>query len=99
MPLLYLIAQPLAQMHRGPGPYGGWDGGWGIAHVVFMLLIAALVVLAIVWLVRNLGAGPGRHQGGPTAQELLDRRFAEGTISVEEYTERRRHLTGGPAGG
>jgi putative membrane protein len=98
MPLLYVIAQPWNHMYwnRGPGPGGG---GWWIAHLIFMLLIAALVILAIVWLVRSLSAGPGRRHGEPTALEVLDRRFAEGTISVEEYNERRRILGGGPAPG
>jgi uncharacterized membrane protein len=95
--LLYVIAQPWNQMygHRGPGA----GGGWWIAHLIFMLLIAALVILAIVWLVRNLSAGPGRRHGEPTALEVLDRRFAEGTISVDDYNERRRILGGGPAPG
>ena len=94
---LLVIAQPWNHMYsnRGPGP----GGGWWIAHLIFMLLIAALVILAIVWLVRNLGAGSGRQRGEPTALEVLDRRFAEGAISVEEYHERRRILGGGPAVG
>jgi putative membrane protein len=97
MPLHHVIAQPWNQMywHRGPGP----GGGWWIAHLIFMLLIAALVILAIVWLVRNLGAGPGVRHGEPTALEVLDRRFAEGALSVEEYHERRRILGGGPPTG
>ncbi|MFL5819330.1 MAG: hypothetical protein ACJ76S_01415 [Solirubrobacteraceae bacterium] len=91
LPLLYVVAQPWNHMYGGRGP----GGGWWIGHLIFMLLVAVLVILAIVWLVRNLSAGPGRGRGGPTALELLDRRFAEGAISVEEYTERRRILEGG----
>jgi uncharacterized membrane protein len=95
--LVWVIAQPWNHMYgnRGPGP----GGGWWIAHLIFMLLIAALIILAIVWLVRSLSAGPGRRHGEPTALEVLDRRFAEGAISVEEYNERRRILGGGPAPG
>ena len=78
---------------RGPG------GGWWIGHLIFMLLVAALVILAIVWLVRSLAAGPGGRHREPTALELLDRRFAEGAMSVEEYNERRRILGGGPGAG
>ncbi len=97
MQLFHVIAQPGNHMYWGRGPGAG--GGWWIGHLIFMLLIAALVILAIVWLVRNLSAGAGRHRGEPTALEALDRRFAEGAISVEEYNERRRILGGGPAPG
>ena len=92
-----VIAQSWSHMYSNRGPGAG--GGWWIAHLIFMLLIVALVILAIVWLVRNLSAGPGRRHGEPTALEVLDRRFAEGAMSVEEYNERRRILGGGPAPG
>jgi putative membrane protein len=97
MALHHVIAQAPNHMYwnRAAGP----GGGWWIAHLIFMLLIAALVILAIVWLVRNLSAGAGRHRGEPAALEVLDRRFAEGAISVEEYNERRRILGGGPPAG
>lgn len=75
----------------------GWDdhhdGGWvvmGLGMVVFWVVVIALVV----WLVRTWA--PGHH--GPaheTPLEVLDRRLAEGALSVEEYEQRRRILTGG----
>jgi putative membrane protein len=65
-----------------------------IVMLILWLLVAALVILAIVWLVRSLSTGPGRERREPTALELLDRRFAEGSISIEEYNERRRVLEG-----
>ena len=95
MPLIHVVAQAGNQMYWGRGA----GGGWWIGHLIFMLLVAALLILAIVWLVRNLSAGPGGHRREPTALELLDRRFAEGAISVDEYNERRRILGGGPAAG
>ena len=78
------------------------DGGWWIVMMIGMLLFWALVVVAVVWAVRAWtggqgpgGPGPARHESTP--QEVLERRLAEGEISVEEYEERRRVLSG-PAG-
>lgn len=78
-----------------------WDhmdsgaGGW-ILMAIGMALFWGLLILGVVWLVRTLSA-PGHHAGAPpapSAMEILDRGLAEGTISVEEYTQRRRLLTG-----
>jgi putative membrane protein len=96
MPLVYAIAQLFSQMHWRDGDM---SAGWWIPMLIFWLLIAVLVILAIVWLVRSLSAGPGGHHRQPTALELLERRFAEGAMSVEEYNQRRRILEGeGSAG-
>ena len=71
--------------------------GWWAVMMIGMLLFWALVALAVVWAVRSLaghswgGSGGG---GGSTALELLDRRLADGSISVEEYEQRRRLLLG-----
>lgn len=72
----------------------GWDAeGW--AMMLGMIIFWALVIVAIVWLVRAApwDTGPRRSaQEGPL--ELLDRRFAAGEISAEEYRERRAVLRG-----
>jgi putative membrane protein len=82
-------------MSRG----GGMSPGWGIVMMIFGLLVIALVILGIVWLGRSLRAGPSGSHGHTTPLELLDRRFAEGTISVDDYHERRRILGAGRASG
>ena len=69
------------------------DGGW-IVMGLGMLIFWVLVIALIVWLVRTWP--PGQHgQRHETPLQLLDRRLAEGGLSVEEYEERRRILTGG----
>ena len=66
--------------------------GWWIVIMVGMLVVWGLIALAVVWAVRSLVA-PGRvDSSGTTAIEVLDRRLADGWISVEEYEERRRFL-------
>jgi putative membrane protein len=69
-------------------------GAWflmGLGMIIFW----GLVIFGVVWLARtdNRPAGSGRG-GEPTALDVLDRKLAEGAISVEDYRERRRLLTG-----
>ena len=71
--------------------------GWWIVMMVFMVLFWAAVILGIVWLVRGASGG-GWHWGGErkeTPSEILERRFAEGAISVEDYRARREVIAGG----
>lgn len=79
--------------HGGWGDHMDWDDGWWLM-MIGMVVFWALVVLGIVWLVREVSGrgGFGGHRE-PDALELLDRRLAEGTISPEDYHERRAILT------
>src|SRR5581483_3930035 len=80
------------------GHMGDWGAGWWILMMIGMVVFWGLVIVGIVWLVRELS---GRHVHGAAAAsplDLLDRRLAEGQISPDEYEERRRILAG-PAGG
>jgi putative membrane protein len=65
--------------------------GLGIA---FAPLIWILLIVGIVLLVRGRGGwgppGPGR--GRETGIDVLERRFAEGELSLEQYRERRAVL-------
>lgn len=69
-----------------------WDGGWGVVMIVGMVLFWALVVAAVVWVVRELATRPRSAEDDPL--RLLDRRLADGTISPEDYARRRAILTG-----
>ena len=74
------------------------DGGWWIVMGIGMIVFWALVILGIVWLVREFAhprearPGPARSDSDPLA--ILDRRLAAGEISPEEYRERRAMLRG-----
>lgn len=75
-------------------PIAHWDGdgpGWWI---VFGPLFWILVIAAIVLLVRGRGRWrpPGSGGGHATGIEVLERRFAEGELSLEQYRERRSVL-------
>jgi putative membrane protein len=77
--------------------WGMHDGdigtGWMIVTMLGMILFWGLVVLGIVWLLRE---SVGRRHQGPAADPLsiLDRRLAEGELTVSEYEERRKTLAG-----
>jgi len=82
----------------------GYDWGWGawLAMSVMMVLFWGLVIAGIVVLVRYLtgarqGGPPAAHsdRGRPSAEELLDERFARGEIDQDEYTRRRELLRAG----
>ena len=64
--------------------------------MIGMALFWGAIILGIVWLIRD---GVGRRQPGheETALTILDRRFAEGALSLEDYHERRSVLTGAAA--
>ena len=66
---------------------------------IFWLLVLVILVVAIVYAVRQFG---GREfAGGPSAapptdrespREILDRRYAEGELSKEEYEQMKAEL-------
>lgn len=71
----------------------GWDmhgdigAGWWIVMVVGMVIFWGAVILGIFWFAR--ASLHGWRGGRPeTPMEILERRFAEGAISVDEYHER-----------
>ena len=75
------------------GYYGGW--GWmGFVGMLAMLAFWVALIVLVVWAVRGF-AGGGHKDDASTALEILQRRFAAGEITREEYEEAKRTL-GGP---
>jgi putative membrane protein len=68
--------------------HGDVSGWWMIVMMPLMLLFWVGIVLAIVWIARG-GLDSRRQRRRETPTEILERRFAEGAISPEEYKERR----------
>jgi len=75
------------------GMHGDIGTGWWILMMLGMVLFWGAIILGVVWLVRG-GLTPDRGSRAETALEVLDRRLADGSISPEEYAERRKILTG-----
>jgi len=95
MATLYAFAAELA---AGVLPLASWDNdegpGW-VFGLVFWLAAIAVVIL----LLRGRGwftpGGPGgsRVQAHESGAQILERRFAEGELSPEDYRERRAVLS------
>ena len=78
------------------GMHGDVGTGWMVAMMIGMVLFWAVVILGIVWLVRD-GIGRSQRPREETPLAILDRRFAEGALSLDDYRERRDVLTGATA--
>jgi uncharacterized membrane protein len=62
--------------------------------MIWMGLFWLAIILGVIWLVRD---SVGRRQPeapSENALTILDRRFAEGAVSLDEYKQRRDVLTG-----
>lgn len=55
------------------------------------------IVLGVVWLIGDRTEQRQRGTPSENALTILDRRLAEGAVSLEEYTQRRDVLTGAAA--
>jgi putative membrane protein len=66
------------------------DGAVWWMHWFWMIVWIALIVLVVVVVVRALSTG-SRRQDEP-ARAILERRYAAGEISTEEYEERKKRL-------
>jgi putative membrane protein len=66
--------------------------GWMIVMMFGMVLFWALVILGIVWLIREYGQPARRSTGPDDPLAILQRRFANGEITAREYEQRRRVL-------
>jgi len=73
------------------GTFGGWGAGFGW---IFMILFWALIVLAIVAIVKWLmGTSGGTGSPPPkSARQILDERYARGEIDQDEYERKKRDL-------
>jgi putative membrane protein len=85
---------------QGPTPrqmhdWMGWGSGGMWLGPLFMIIPLALLIIAVVALVRWMGGGSGNGGGRlRTARDLLDERYARGEIEREEYLRRRDDMAG-----
>ena len=86
------FAIPLADTF-GMHDDGHMGAGWWIVMMLGMVIFWGAVILLLVWLVRG-GLGAPRP-GTATPTDILERRFAEGEISAEDYRARRKILANG----
>jgi putative membrane protein len=78
---------------------GGWDG-WGWfwpLHFIIPLLFLALIITAVILLVRYATGWsdyPSRMERRSAGLEALDERYARGEINREEYLQKRQDILG-----
>ncbi|MDP9021816.1 MAG: c-type cytochrome [Actinomycetota bacterium] len=101
--IAYLDSLPVGPRNFGPRDggmrgremmNGGMSGG-GTVMLLGAVLVLALLVLAVtasVWMIREARGGGSVSARGSSAREELDRRYATGDLSRDEYLQRRRDL-------
>ncbi len=74
--------------------YGMMDGGWFLGGI-FMLLFWVVLILGVFYLVRMLIAQskPSTSKTEDTAFEILQKRYARGEISHEEFEKMKKNLS------
>jgi putative membrane protein len=76
--------------------HSDFGAGWWIVMMLGMLLFWGLIIGGAVWLIRELTHSRRTRADLETPGALLDRRFAAGEVSVEEYRERKALLADEP---
>ena len=86
-------AQPVTQGWAGH-PYM-MGGGHMLGGGLFSLLVIVALIALVVVIVRRGAHFRMMHGGGSASRalDILQERFARGEVSVEEYQERKKHLT------
>ena len=84
------------------GMHGDVGWGWMTLMMPLMVLFWAAVVFGIVWLIRSAARGGPAPSGETSVSreapvEILERRFAEGALTLEDYRARREVLVNGNA--
>ena len=73
-----------------------WDYGWGMGSGwVFMIFFWVLVVLGIVYFIRIVMIGAKKENSGDTALDILNKRYAKGEITKEEFEKIKNDLNAG----
>jgi putative membrane protein len=73
---------------------------WGYDHPmafgfggIFMWLFWIVLIVVVVWLLKNVISGQANQPRSNSALEILEQRYAKGEIDKKEYEEKKRDLT------
>ena len=84
------------------GMHGDVGWGWMMVMMIGMLLFWGAIILGVVWLIRSATWGQppqgDRLASKESPVEILERRFAEGAMTLEDYQARREVLLNGGSG-
>jgi len=77
-------------MMMGYGNSMGWLGmGFGM---IMNLAFAALIIMAVIWLFKEVFRGGHRQEQSTGVLEILKERYARGEITSEEYQHLKNEL-------
>ena len=79
----------------GHGMMWGGDqwGGFGmVLGPIFMILVLAGIIAAVIYVMRHMGSGTGTGQTHDRAYVILKERYARGEIDSKEFDERKKLL-------
>ena len=95
VPATVLMTVPAVAQTYGDHPHmGAWGWGGMIFGPIMMIVFIALIVGAVVLVIRWTGLGGSAVVGGANkARHILDERFARGEIDKDDYEERKRVLS------
>ena len=79
------------------GMHGDIGAGWWIVMAIAMTLFWGAIIVGGVWALR--GGSDIRRGRNETPAEILERRFAQGEISLDDYRARRELLRTGVSSG
>jgi len=74
--------------------HGDVGAGWWVVMMIGMALFWGALILGFVWFVRD-GLERWQRRGQEPPLAILDRRFAEGALSADEYQASRDVLVSG----
>ncbi len=95
VPATVLMTLPAVAQTYGDQPHmGAWGWGGMIFGPIMMIVFIALIVGAVILVIRWTGLGGSAVAGGANkARHILDERFASGEIDKDDYEERKRVLS------
>ncbi len=95
VPATALMTVPAIAQTYGDHPHmGAWGWGGMIFGPIMMIVFIAVIVGAVVLVIRWTGLGGSALAGGAIkARHILDERFARGEIDKDDYEERKRVLS------
>ncbi len=81
---------------NGPSSGSGWPWAWWmLAHGIISLLFLALLIGAVIMLVRFMAGGmnrPSFRKRRSPGLDVLEERYARGEIDRDEYLRKKRDI-------
>lgn len=76
------------------GNYYGDMFGWGLGGGIMMIIFWAVIILSIVWIVKEVGGrnNSDKTHRGKSAIEILEERYAKGEITKEQFESMKKDI-------